>query len=74
MSSTRKKWMDLYQTEIPALARLISSSLIARGFTAKYQRKKPKGQSESAPFVRIEYSELEPATNLLSKYNLVNSN
>lgn len=70
MAAQRKKWMDLYQTDVPVLARLLSSSLIARGFTAKYQRKKVKGESESKPFVRVEYTELETAKNLLIKYNL----
>ncbi|MDH5178815.1 MAG: hypothetical protein OEZ39_17480 [Gammaproteobacteria bacterium] len=71
MTAKRKKWMDLYQTDIPVLARLLSSSLIARGFTAKYQKKKPSGGTESTPFVRIEYTELETAKTLLIKYHLL---
>lgn len=71
MTEKRKKWMDLYQTDVPVLARLLSSSLIARGFTAKYQRKKLKGETESTPFVRVEYTDMEIAKNLLIKYNLL---
>ena len=66
----RIKWIDIYQSDIPVLARLLGSTLIARGFVAKYQRKKVKGYIETVPFVRVKEDQSEEAKDLLASYQL----
>lgn len=66
----RKKWINLYRSDVPVVARLLGSVLVARGFAAKYQRRKIKGSIESIPLVRVEEHEAEQVKDLLSYYRL----
>lgn len=66
----RIKWIDIYQSDIPVLARLLRSTLLARGFIAKYQRKKVQGYLETVPFVRVTEDQAEVARDLLAAYQL----
>ena len=67
---TRKKWINLYHSEVPVVARLLGSVLVARGFAAKYQKRKMKGFTGSVPLVRVEEHEAEQVKDLLSYYRL----
>jgi len=66
----RKKWINIYHSEVPVVARLLGSILVARGFAAKYQRRKMKGYTGSVPMVRVEEHETEQAKDLLTYYRL----
>ena len=66
----RKKWINLYRSDIPVVARLLGSVLVARGFAAKYQRRKIKGSLDSVPLVRVEEHEAEQVKDLLTYYRL----
>ncbi len=66
----RKKWVNLYQSDVPVVARLLGSILVARGFTAKYQRRKMKGYIDSIPLVRVEEHEAEQVKDLMTYYRL----
>lgn len=66
----RKKWINLYHSDVPVVARLLGSVLVARGFAAKYQRRKMKGYTESVPLVRVEEHEAEQVKDLLSYHRL----
>ena len=66
----RKKWINLYHSDVPVVARLLGSVLVARGFAAKYQRRKMKGYSGSVPLVRVEEHEAEQVKDLLTYYRL----
>ena len=70
MAKQRIKWIDIYQSDLPVLARLLRSTLIARGFLAKYQRKKVKGYIETVPFVRVSEEQAEIVRDLLASYQL----
>ena len=67
---TRKKWVNLYHSEVPVVARLLGSVLVARGFAAKYQRRKMKGYTGSVPLVRVEEDQAELVKDLLTYYRL----
>lgn len=67
-TQTRKKWINLYHSDVPVVARLLGSVLVARGFAAKYQRRKMKGFSGSVPLVRVEEQDAEQVKDLLT-YN-----
>ena len=66
----RKKWINLYHSELPVVARLLGSVLVARGFAAKYQKRKMKGFSGSVPLVRVEEHEADEVKDLLTYYRL----
>ncbi len=66
----RKKWVNLYQSDVPVVARLLGSILVARGFAAKYQRRKMKGYIDSVPLVRVEEHEAEQVKDLMTYYRL----
>ncbi|MDH5447205.1 MAG: hypothetical protein OEY52_16775 [Gammaproteobacteria bacterium] len=66
----RKKWINLYHSEVPVVSRLLGSVLVARGFAAKYQKRKMKGFKGSVPLVRVEEHEAEQVKDLLSYYRL----
>jgi len=71
MAKSKKiRWADVYQCEIPAQAKLITSVLTANGLNAKVQRKKSKEATNSVPFVRVKKSQAEHAKTLLANYNL----
>jgi len=66
----RKKWINLYHSDVPVVARLLGSVLVARGFAAKYQRRKMKGYGSSVPLVRVQEQEAEQVKDLLTYYRL----
>ncbi|MFV2060170.1 MAG: hypothetical protein ACC653_05760 [Gammaproteobacteria bacterium] len=68
--SKRIRWADVYQCEISAQAKLITSVLAANGLQAKVQRKKSKKTSNTVPYVRVKKNQAEHAKVLLSNYNL----
>ncbi len=68
--SKRIRWEDVYQCEIPAQAKLITSVLHANGLHAKVQRKKAKENNITVPFVRVKKNQAEHAKVLLLNYNL----
>ncbi len=71
MAKSKKiRWADVYQCEISAQAKLITSVLTANGLQAKVQRKKAKENSNTVPYVRVKKNQAEHAKTLLSNYNL----
>ena len=66
----RIRWADVYQCEISAQAKLITSVLSASGLQAKVQRKKSKETNNTVPFVRVKKNQAEHAKTLMSNYNL----
>jgi len=68
--SKKIRWADVYQCELSAHAKLITSVLTANGLQAKVQRKKSKQNSSTVPYVRVKKNQADHAKVLLSNYNL----
>ena len=67
---TRNKWINIYHSDVPVVARLLGSVLAAKGFAAKYQRRKMKGFTGSVPLVRVQEQEADLVKDLLTYYRL----
>ena len=63
----RRRWVEVYQSEVPAHARLVATLLDMQGMTAKWARSRRKKTSAQLSLVSVLPKDAEQARDVLAQ-------
>ena len=66
----RRRWTDVYRTDVPRHAELVATVLDAIGLEVSLRRKKVRGGDESMPHIRVIADQAPRAREILDAYKL----
>lgn len=66
----RRRWTDVYRTDVPRHAELVATVLDAIGLEVSLRRKKVRGGDESMPHIRVIADQAPRAREILDAYRL----